>query len=101
NHNTEAEAEARKAVALDPDNVRAHFVLGRVLFGTGRVDDAIVEYRRAIALQPNEIAFYGPLAEALAKDERDLDGAITAFQRLLELNPNDVAARNQLSAATA
>ena len=54
----QALTDAREAVALMPNSVRAHLVLGRALAKTNHLDDAHAELSRALALALIEPAWY-------------------------------------------
>ena len=43
----------RRAVQEDPSYSRAYNNLGRILVGRGRLDEAVVSYRKAIEAQPD------------------------------------------------
>ena len=47
-----AEASARRAMLLAPEDARAHFALGRALHTQGRHAEAVVAFERAIDLDP-------------------------------------------------
>jgi protein O-mannosyl-transferase len=49
---SEAIAESRAAVAVDPQNHQAHFTLGLGLEKEGKMDEAIRAYQAALALKP-------------------------------------------------
>jgi tetratricopeptide (TPR) repeat protein len=49
----EAEDSARQAVKIAPNQPAAHFELGQVLEQTGLAEEAIQEYRRVLALDPD------------------------------------------------
>ncbi|MCC7174271.1 MAG: tetratricopeptide repeat protein [Bryobacterales bacterium] len=49
----EAAAEWKKALALEPDNAKAHTNLGISLSRLGASAEAVVEFRRAVQLRPN------------------------------------------------
>ena len=57
-----------------------------------RPDEAIAEYRRAIALRDGDPAAHAALAFALAEHGR-VPEALPEFRRALELNPGDAALR--------
>ena len=46
------ELDVDKALALDPDDAVAHDLKGSILSSQARVDEAIAEYERALALDP-------------------------------------------------
>ena len=61
----DAEASARKALALDPHYAPALDNLGCALREQGRVEEAIVQYRHAISRQPGFLAAHHNLLFAL------------------------------------
>jgi len=54
NRLSEAEAELREAIALNPDRAEWHFNLGLTLEAAGRRREAVDAFRRAHALSPDE-----------------------------------------------
>jgi predicted O-linked N-acetylglucosamine transferase (SPINDLY family) len=83
------------AVARDGDDADVQCNLGVALQETGRIDEAIGAYRRAIELKPSLAAAYYNLGSALRRKGR-FDEAITAFGFAIELDPNHAAAHNNL-----
>lgn len=61
-----AKAAARRALALKPAYADAHRVMGIVLHKQGRHHEAIVELRRAIALDSDTAELRGYIAQALS-----------------------------------
>jgi tetratricopeptide (TPR) repeat protein len=53
-HNDDIE-KYRKALEFDPSNASAHRFLGDIYFKQDRYDDAIVEYKAAIKLDPHDV----------------------------------------------
>ncbi len=51
----QAERDYRKAIQLDPDNIRAWSQLGLLCYATKRYQEAIENYDRAMELQPGRI----------------------------------------------
>ena len=75
-----------------------HYYTGLDLFGAGKVEEAITEYRSALALDPKFTdALHGLARGHLAKN--DFDSAIVAAQRILELDPDDILAWTALARA--
>ncbi len=76
NRIAEAEADFAGAVHLDPECLGARVNWGQALQRLGRADEAIVQFTRAIAIDPNRAALYR--ARALARLERGaaLDQAV-------------------------
>ena len=88
-HVRAAEAAALHALALAPNNARAHFALGRVLIGTDRGEEALGEFERALALDRNMSLAHVNLAMCkrfLARPEETEAHA----QAAIRLSPRDV-----------
>lgn len=85
----DAEAAARRAIALDNKNAMAYDQLGVALEARGIVSDATDDaYRRAIELKPDYAVAYAHLARLLRKRGRIKD-ANKAYKQAVEL-ANDV-----------
>lgn len=78
----EARADLEHAVALDPNLYQAHYLLGNVLHKQGSLDEAIAEYRKAIALSPDQPRSYFQLALAL-QAKQDEAGEQSALEQAL------------------
>jgi tetratricopeptide (TPR) repeat protein len=81
----------RKAVALDPKNSTAPFLLGRILAKTGHQPEALASYRAAVKADPNNILALNNLAYSLAQSGQDLDEALRMAlnaQKLRADNPD-------------
>jgi tetratricopeptide (TPR) repeat protein len=74
-----------QAAALRPQWHEVHRNLGLVLASIGRLDEAIVAYRRAVALQP-QAATYTNLGNALTA-KGQFDGAVDAHRQSVALQP--------------
>ena len=87
-------ADMEKWVALEPNGAYAHHHLGRVLFMSGRREDAIQHLELAIRLDPHpSAAFYEWLGWAYAGSmvylgPKDPDKAIELCNKALKMNPN-------------
>jgi tetratricopeptide (TPR) repeat protein len=57
----DAERWARTSVALEPDQARTHFLLGVVFKATGRQAEAIFQFERGLALNPDDVDALGYL----------------------------------------
>jgi len=71
-----------------PQEKHAHFELGADYFSDGRNSDAIPEFEKAIALDPN----FGPALNMLGYSHAatgDFDKAEAAFKRYIAANPGD------------
>ena len=60
----EANASARKAIELAPDDFIAHWTLGRIQFSLGRHEEAAVLFHKVIALKPAFLSAYVDIAQA-------------------------------------
>ncbi len=91
-HPKEAEAEARRALALDLKSADAHTLLGIALSSQGRFDEAIAEFSRAVEMDPN--SFDAELYLGRSRYARsDTAGAAAALEKALSLRPEDPEAR--------
>ena len=81
-----AEADARAAIALDPQDAEAHVVLGEAALDLGQFDRSAAEYERALQLNPSsaDIAAFACMLMFLGQSER----AAELADRALKLNPN-------------
>jgi len=84
-----------RAAQVTKNNYIALSNHGQALFKQGRVEEAIAEYEKAIALDSTLDAARLGLGEALMQQGK-LDEAIVQFTKVLELNPENSAARLQL-----
>ena len=66
------------------------------LFVKGQIDDAILRYREAIALDDTLSIAWNGLSMALAK-QGNLEAAIDAAEKLVELEPDDPLSHTNLS----
>jgi tetratricopeptide (TPR) repeat protein len=82
---SEAEAELRKAIALNPDQAEWHFNLGLTLEAAGRDTEALASYEQAIGLMPCEVE---PLMVAGIACNRlgRYDTAVERFEQALRLD---------------
>lgn len=101
-----AEKVLHKAISLNWNNTAAHNDLGNALLGQDRIDEALVQYRRANSINPDSALTHNNLGNALAKkalgrmpDGVTLGDAIREFNRSLELNRKYPLAHNNLGRA--
>jgi len=88
----EAEAEARRALALETNSPDVHTLLGLILSSQGQYDKAIAELSRAAEIAPDsfDAQFYlGRTRYARS----DTAGAAVALQKAVGLRPEDAEAR--------
>ena len=73
----------------------ANCLLGNSLLAQGRVDEAIIQYQRALALWPESADALGGLGSALFQ-KGQMDEAIIQFQKALEIKPDFAGVHNNL-----
>lgn len=91
---TGAEAEFRRAIAIDAAYVEAHNELGLLLRDTGRLPDAVAELRASVEARPDFYDGHYNLALTL-EDMGDLEGAEASYRRALEGVTDDPVIRFQ------
>lgn len=87
---------AQAAVTKNPESVDARLGLARTLFDAKRWEEAALEIRRALALDPNQPWAQMELGVALRHLGRP-DEALAALQEALRLDPNNVQAHLELA----
>ena len=92
----EAASHYEKAVKLRPAYGDPYLNLGTVLFQQGRIGDAIAQWRKATACQPNDAGFHTALANAFLKGELQKD-AIAEYEHAARISTRDAVARNNLA----
>lgn len=100
---TEAQIKARmeflkKQLAASPDNYRYHFELANLYAESGKEDDAIASYERALEINPKYIEALVNLG-SLHSDRGELDEAVEKLEKALALDPEDCKARSNLGNA--
>jgi tetratricopeptide (TPR) repeat protein len=82
----EAEAEDRKAIALNPQNADAHEHLGIMLGQQEKADAAIAEFQQALALKADLIEAYDNIGRVLDHAGK-YDEAIAQYRKALAVKP--------------
>ena len=95
---SEAIAELRKAVELDPKYAAAHLNLAYAYDGQGQIDEAMAEYQTVIALEPANLFAHNNLGVLYDKQGR-YEEAIIEFERVLQIDPSNATARQNLENA--
>jgi tetratricopeptide (TPR) repeat protein len=75
-----------------------HYYAGIDLFGEGKLPEAILEYTRALELDPKLSDALHGLAQAYHA-QQDFDRTIETARRILELDPDDILAWTTISRA--
>jgi protein O-mannosyl-transferase len=84
--NDKAQADAERAIAIEPSNAKAHFVLGNCFNDGNLLDKAILEYDLCISLNGEEPGYYFKRAIAYGKKQR-FDLCIEDLNKCLGLDP--------------
>jgi Flp pilus assembly protein TadD len=95
----EAESMQRKAVSLNWSNPTPHNNLGRALQHQNRLDEAIVQFQRALSINPRWAVAHDNLGIALSDKAGSLDGAIAEYRRAIELDRRYSQPHNNLGVA--
>lgn len=90
----EAESYLRRAVA-GIDDPQTHYNLGLLLSVTNRGNEAIAEYEKALARDPNHADARLNMATALARQGR-MDAALRELTQLVDQDPDNALARTNL-----
>ncbi len=91
-------AEWKRALALSPNDSKAHNNMGRALAGAGNYAEAMAHWQKALEITPNYAEARNNLGVALIRDGR-LDEAIAQFHRILDLNSGYAEVHNNLGHA--
>lgn len=87
-----------QAIAVTEKNYLAHNNRGTWLFGAGRVDEAVADYRKSLATNPRYEEAANNLGHALAHQGKTAE-AIEHYRAALRLKPELVEAHNNLGNA--
>jgi Flp pilus assembly protein TadD len=94
----EAIAHYRKAIAILPTFVDAHYNLAVDLARLGRTDEAISSYRKTLEYNPRHAFAHNNLGVLLA-ERGELDAAIAQYKEAIRIRYNFLRAYNNLGAA--
>jgi len=83
-------AEGERSVNLDPNGADTLQNYGRVLYFSGRTDDAIPLFQKAIRLNPNGPFYFFRDYGHVLRAKRRFDESISAYQKALQQNPNNI-----------
>ena len=92
-----ASANCQKAQAVSADLAEGHACVGNVLLGTGKYEEAVKQYQRALEIDPNSDYVLGQLADAYQKLGNPA-AAESAYKKAISLRPNYWAVYSGLGA---
>ena len=81
---------------MRPDYPDAYFNLGSVLFQQGRLDEAVAEWRKALAIRPQDAEAHRNVASAFRKQGK-VKEAVLEYEQALNIAPEDGVALNNLA----
>ena len=87
-----------RAMTNKPNDPAAFFALGLTHQAEGKLEDAVANYRQAIALKPDYVEAHNNLGVSL-KNQGKLDQAVASYQRALALDPDYAEAHYNLANA--
>jgi tetratricopeptide (TPR) repeat protein len=90
--------EWEKALAISPDDAKAHNNLGIALWRKGAFDAAVAHYQKALEAKPDYREARNNLGVAFVQQQR-WDDAIIHFRRALALDPDSADLHNNLGRA--
>jgi tetratricopeptide (TPR) repeat protein len=93
-------AEWNKALALSPDDARAHNSFGLTLERAGKTDEAIAQYLKALAVKPHYSEARNNLGVALTV-QGHFDKAVAQCRQAIGDDPSNAEAHNNLGYALA
>jgi tetratricopeptide (TPR) repeat protein len=93
-------AKWNEALALSPDDAKAHSNLGVLLARVGRSEEAMSQYQKAIEYGPDEPDGYTNMGIAMARAGK-LDDSIPYLEKAVQLSPWDPKVHSNLGAALA
>ena len=82
-----AASEARRALAQDPEDAEAHYLLAWALWKSGKMKDALVSARKAVHYAP-EYAYAHSLLARLFDETPKRKNAKKHHQKAIQLRPN-------------
>ncbi|MGB9235677.1 MAG: tetratricopeptide repeat protein [Terriglobales bacterium] len=91
-----AEAEYKKALALDPHSTEAAVGLTNIYMKSSRLTDAEPLLRRLITDRPDDAALHLQLGRILSAENKN-DDAIAEFRAAVRLSPKDSEAERELA----
>ena len=92
-----AEKELQRAIALDSNNARAHYIYGRFLLARGRFDDALAAIEQARRLDPLSPNIQNGLGVALYRTGR-YDEALEQFRAVPDPDANSERRHRRMAA---
>ena len=90
----------RQALALEPGNAPAHYLLGRALHSADRIEEAVSHYQRAVELVPQFVEAHNDLGIAY-RQLNDLESAARHYRLACKAKPDMLSAHYNLGVVLA
>ncbi len=78
-----------KVIKIAPDDSRAHYYLGNLLYDKKQVSKAIEHWKRSVEINPEFSIPWRNLALAAYNQENNIDAALSYIQKANQANPGD------------
>ncbi len=98
-HLSDAIAEYRASLRIDPDHADVHTNLANALAAASRSPEAIAEYRAAMRIEPNRVEPHNDLANVLARIPGRLPEAIAEYRAAIRIRPDNAEVHYNLANA--
>jgi len=79
-----------RALAANPQDATAHFLLGTLLLASGRAPDAVQEWQEARRLDKTLPVLHRNLGRTLLQIQNDVEGALAVFMEGMSADPTNV-----------
>jgi len=86
----------RRTLEAAPNSFRSNYLLGQILLEERLYPQAIVQFKKTIALKPDESDAYNNLGIAYGHQKGEEEKAKIFFEKAIELNPRNAEALNNL-----
>jgi len=92
-----AEQEYRRAIELSPNYATGHHWFAEMLAEQGRFDESLVEFKKALELDPFSLAIGTDYALEYLCYSRQYDQAVEYLKKLIDMDPNYVRSHGYLA----
>lgn len=93
-----SEREAKAVAAAEPGMPQPHYILGLIARSQNRTEDAIADFKRVLAIDPDDVGANVNLGQVYAQ-LRQFDQAIAAFRQAVAAEPYNVTGVYNLGTA--
>jgi protein O-mannosyl-transferase len=94
----DSESLSRHALDVTSNNAMMHYSCGDALMVSGRLDEAIEQFRKTVSMRPAFVDVREKLASVLQAKGRNAE-AVPEFEMVLKVRPDDIKTRNNYGVA--